>query len=205
MITDWVEGRMKEDNKLQTQMVRHAQTCTSCAGAADWVRQIISAMASRDLVDAPEYVLHRAISMFPQKKKFLPRLAQAVLRFDSWAEPMAAGVRSGDRAPRQLMYQTHDYNIFLMFLPSPDEGSVVLGQVVPSRPDGDASGFAVQLKAKNRILSNEQTNASGEFYLKARSGKPFTTAKGAPKRNIDLLIYKENDSILLSDITGPHN
>ncbi|HSP07005.1 MAG TPA: hypothetical protein VLR94_07490 [Acidobacteriota bacterium] len=196
---------MKEKGKLQHQIDAHAQACESCAGTADWVHQILSAMAARDLVDAPEYVLHRAISMFPKKKRILPRLVQAVLRFDSWAEPMAAGVRSQDPAPRQLMYQTQDLSIFLMFLPSPQRGAVVLGQIVPIHRDSETSGYRVELKERDRILSHERTNRAGEFYLKSRSRKPFTATKGVPKRNIDLLVYKEQDSIVLRDITGIHN
>ena len=204
MITDWVDGRMKDKEK-ENQIELHMQTCNSCAGTADWARQIISAMASRDLVDAPEYVLHRAISMFPQKKRILPRLIQAVLRFDSWAEPMAAGVRSGDRAPRQLMYQTQDYNVFLMFLPAQDQRAVVLGQLVANNRKSDASGFVVELKERSRVLSHVKTSASGEFYLKSGTRKQFPGPNDVPRKRVDLLIYKDKNSILLSDITGPHN
>lgn len=195
MITNLVEGQMKE-KKIEV----HLQTCGSCTGTAEWVQQIVMAMKSHDLVDAPEYVVARGISAFPKKRSF-NKMIHALLRFDSWAEPMAAGVRSSqNHTPRQLMYQTEDYHIYLMLLPSRGAGSVLLGQLVPSRPDVNPAGRLVQLKMQNRVLSHEKTSDSGEFYLQTRSRRHLHP--GADAKSVDLLIYRDNDAILLSDITG---
>jgi hypothetical protein len=198
MLTDLVEDKMKLNRKTQT----HIQDCDSCSTQAQWVRQITAAIYSRDLVDAPEFVVSRAVSAFQRKAGSWVQIVKAVLRFDSWAEPIAAGVRSQDPSPRQLMYQTEAYNIFLMLLPAPDSGSVVLGQLVPTRPKLDPAGRTVELKRNKRVLSQVKTNAAGEFYLKARRRKPADGSRAADSRCIDLLIYKDSESILLSDIAG---
>lgn len=198
MITNLVEGKMKVNRKTQT----HVQDCGSCSTQAQWVQQITAAISSRDLVDAPEFVVSRAVSAFQRKNGSWVQIVKAVLRFDSWAEPIAAGVRSQEQAPRQLMYETEGTNIFLMLLPSSGSGSVLIGQIVPTRPDMDPSGCTVKLKAKNRVLSQVKTNAAGEFYLKARSRKQAIPSYATDSRCIDLLIYKDNKEILLPDIAG---
>lgn len=198
MLTELVEGKMKLNQKTQT----HIQDCDSCSTQAQWVQQITAAINSRDLVDAPEFVVSRAVSAFQRKAGSWVQIVKAVLRFDSWAEPIAAGVRSQDQAPRQLMYETEGSNIFLMLLPAPASGSVVLGQIVPTRPELDPANCTVELKRKKRVLAHVKTNAAGEFYLKARSRKHKIPSYATDSMCIDLLIYKDSESILLSDIAG---
>ena len=159
---------MKLNQKTQT----HIQDCDSCSTQAQWVQQITAAINSRDLVDAPEFVVSRAVSAFQRKAGSWVQIVKAVLRFDSWAEPMAAGVRSSqNHAPRQFMYETEVLSHLLMLLPARASGSVVLGQIVPTRPELDPANRTVELKLKKRVLSHVKTNESGEFYLKTRSRK----------------------------------
>lgn len=202
MIADWVDNRLEQGRKGSVK--KHIEGCSTCSETRNWLLKATAAMTSRELVDAPEYVLERAISTFKKPQKLLPRIVEAVLRFDSWSEPLMAGVRSTDGGPRQLMYETSEFNVFLMLLPGPNQASVVLGQLVPSHPELEVQGWEVQLKGQDRILCRERTNQSGEFYLKTRLRNHLAAHASAPAKKVDLLIYRDDNSILLSDITGFH-
>lgn len=152
MITNLVEGKMKVNRKTQT----HVQDCDSCSTQAQWVQQITAAISSRDLVDAPEFVVSRAVSAFQRKNGSWVQIVKAVLRFDSWAEPIAAGVRSQEQAPRQLMYETEGTNIFF------DVASVVRFRFGVNRANRSHPAGYGSFRLHGEVESEESRSFAGE-------------------------------------------
>lgn len=91
---------------LSGELQRHLSACDECTLALAFLRAFPVA-GQLPLVDAPSYVIAKAVQIPTEKKKssVLRRLVEAAtLLFDSWATPVPAGVRSGSRVSRRLRY-----------------------------------------------------------------------------------------------------
>ncbi len=157
-ILDLVDNRL---GKVETQKIKgHISTCAKCTDQAEWARKTLSSMKSSGLVDAPEYAIQKAISIFPKEKVKLAEWVIAKLNFDSWMSPQTAGVRSEDAGPRQRIYQTESYKIILM-----NEPGRWIGQVVSEKPGVEAAGCLVELSSGKKHLGSTITNQNGEFMF----------------------------------------
>jgi len=65
-------------------------------------------------VQVPQYALRCARTIFilqqPQKVQILPRIPVRLL-YDSFREPLPAGLRTQQRLSRQALYQAGDYSL----------------------------------------------------------------------------------------------
>jgi hypothetical protein len=119
---------------------------------------------SKELINAPEWVIQRAFTIFPRKQtsvaaagSVLQRI-MAVLTFDS-ADTLspAFGIRSAYPATRQMLFSAHGRDIDLRLVPAHSEGGPawdVLGQIL-----GPDEGGTVTILGK----SNEWRSMLGEL------------------------------------------
>jgi anti-sigma factor RsiW len=83
------------------------------------IMDLITLMRSDDSVDAPDYVINRALRLArrpaePQAPALLERLV-AMLRNDSWQQA-ATGLRSQQAWPRALLFSAGDYELDLQIV-----------------------------------------------------------------------------------------
>ncbi len=178
-ILDLIENRLgkSEAKKVDT----HMKSCTNCIEQAEWARKTMASMKNSTLIEAPEYVIQKAISIFPKERAKLLDWVTAKLNFDSWLTPEMAGVRSEDAAPRQRIYQTDSYKIVLM-----NEPGRWIGQIVSGREGVETAGCLVELSSGKKILGSTVTNQNGEFMFNAGANK-----------NLTLKIHGQPESILI--------
>jgi hypothetical protein len=191
-LADFFERSHWEDNSAS--MDEHISSCRSCGELAAWFRKIVAEIRANKLFDAPDYVINRAVALFKNPKQNLSGMIRAVLRFDSWADPAMAGVRTSDRGARQLIYRAGEYQIYLMLLPG-EKASAVLGQLVPCRSESGTAKCEIALRCDNRTIVKRKLNSSGEFYLGPASRRTL-------EKKLDLVIYDGSESILVADITA---
>ena len=180
IILDLMESRLdkKESQKIET----HVSECKNCADKLKWAKESLAAMKSMAIVDAPDYVIQNAISIFPKKAVKFSDWVLAKLSFDSWVTPQLAGVRAEDAGPRQRIYQTETCKIILMT--EPDRW---IGQIVPTQPGIETAGCLVELTSKHKVLKSTVTNQNGEFMLLVK-----------PTKNAELKIHGP-EAILIRD------
>ena len=91
----------------------------------------------------------------------------AELLFDSFRDPLQAGVRSVTSTARQLLYGTGKYRIDVRMEPQVDSEKVaIVGQVLnASNPSKPSPPVPVILFKGSKILSVSETNNFGEFHL----------------------------------------
>ena len=123
-------------------------------------------MKNSTLIEAPEYVIQKAISIFPEQKMKLVDWVTAKLNFDSWLTPEMAGVRSEEVGPRQRIYNTDSYKIVLM-----NEPGRWIGQIVSGREGVETAGCLVELSSGKKVLGTTVTNQNGEFMFTADATK----------------------------------
>ncbi|MCI0413217.1 hypothetical protein L0222_10515, partial [bacterium] len=180
ILLDLIENRLDrvQARKIET----HVNQCNACGNKIEWARGSLTAMRNASLVDAPDYVIQKAISLFPKKKAGFADWVLAKLDFDSWLTPQMAGIRSESAGPRQRIYQTDSYKIILMS--EPDRW---IGQIVPAQPGVETAGCLVELTSKQKVLVSTVTNQNGEFML--------TSPR---KKNIELRIHGP-EAVLVRD------
>lgn len=106
-----------------------------------------------------------AIHGISKPRKATTRLAD--LLFDSFRNPMQAGVRSTATTARQLLYGAGNYRIDVRIEPLDDSEKLALvGQVLnASDPAKTMPSLPVVLYKGGKILSVSKTNSFGEFHL----------------------------------------
>jgi hypothetical protein len=126
-----------------------------------------SLRASRDLLDAPEHVIHRALAIYTRQRveeqpSFLRRLA-AVLTFDSGAaSPLAFGMRSSGGAVRQLLFSVEGRDIDLRIAPAAQAQTFALsGQILGP----DSLGIVVMEPEAGGERREVALSELGEFQL----------------------------------------
>jgi len=92
----------------------------------------------------------------------------ASLLFDTFAQPLPAGIRSGAAVARQLVYEAEGLTVDLRLDSQPHSGKVlVVGQVLDKRhPQVSPRGVSIALWTQNgQPFLEVGPNESGEFHL----------------------------------------
>lgn len=182
-ILDLLEGKLASG--LKNKVDSHLRSgCSDCAENMKWARVTTSLMKSADLIDAPEFVVQKALRAFPRKRRSLQEWIRARLEFDSALAPALQGVRSEDAGPRQWTYATSSHRVFLMLQPGA-KGSTLTGQVVAGSLKSDPASCLVELIRGKKVVASGSTNENGEFTLSPVPAK------------CDLRIHGDEESILI--------
>src|SRR2546427_5319232 len=112
---DFVRGLIEES--AQVAMERHlASGCRKCRHTPDLLRKLVTAARNDSQVRVPDYAPRCARAIFllqqPEKIQILPRIPARLL-YDSFREPLPAGLRTQQRLSRQTLYQAGDYSLDL--------------------------------------------------------------------------------------------
>lgn len=184
-ILDLLEGKGKLPSGQKNKVESHLGSgCSACMENMKWARITTSLMKSADLIDAPEFVVQKALAAFTPKRRSLQEWIRAKLEFDSSLVPALQGVRSEDAGPRQWTYATSSHKVFLMLQPD-SKGSTLTGQVVAGSSKSDSASCLVELIRGKKVVASGSTNENGEFVLSPVPAK------------CDLRIHGDHESILI--------
>lgn len=162
-LADLIDGRATLEE--QAQLMTHITDCQRCGNEYQRLERLIALMKSDNSEDAPSDVIANAINLFRDHftSRAPMRCLTAVLSFDSLNMAPAFGVRSGQAAPRQLIYSAEDNDIDLR-LTFNNEMWVVTGQVLRE----DCGEGRVEIEGPDGIRS-AALNETCEFVLPAVS------------------------------------
>ena len=139
----------------------HISDCSRCAGDLERLSQLIGYMRTDTGEDAPRDVMAYAINIFRRREEqpSLLRRIIAALSFDSLTPAPAFGVRSGQAAARQLLFEAEANDLDLRLLTQGDAW-IIAGQVLGP----DCAGGHVELKGETASATAE-LNDLCEFTL----------------------------------------
>src|SRR5207302_9303150 len=129
-----------------------------------------AAARSDSKVQVPEYVVRSARAIFilqlPENVRLLPRV-RARLLYDSFREPLPAGVRTQQRMSRQTLYQAGDYSLDLRLENERDSSRVgLVGQIQNRKEPGKRlGGVLVLLVSGEQVLAQAVSNSLAEFQM----------------------------------------
>lgn len=138
LLVDLVEGRLAPEERERVQA--HVSHCQQCAAEAAWLERVIGLMRTDVSEDAPAGVIARVRRLFADRRAPEPSgLRQrilAALRFDSAQLPLAYGLRAGQAAERQLLFNAGAIDLDVRLVQA-DEAWKVRGQVLGPEAEGE--------------------------------------------------------------------
>lgn len=167
-IADWADyGRGCAAPADRAAMQAHLEAgCRRCRALADLVQRIVVSARSGVLAEPPPDVLRcaKALSAL-QRPRAGGGWSLARLVYDSFQEPLTAGMRADDRPPRHAVFEAGDFLVDLRVEPEP--GSVTLvGQLSHRAGRGRPLDEApVLVMARQDVVAHAIYNRFGEFQL----------------------------------------
>jgi hypothetical protein len=167
---DWVDfARGQAPPAQRERLQRHLDMgCTRCVKTVRLWKEVLGAALQEASYRPPDEALRQLKGDFalrnPQPVGARPRLG---LLFDSFRQPVAAGVRAAGPSPRQLLYKAGRYTIRLRLEPAADaERTAIVGQILDEQdPASTLQDIAVLAVRGTQTLDRTLTNGLGEFLL----------------------------------------
>ncbi len=144
--------------------------CRKCKNSLEMWQAVLACAGAERSYAPPDSAIRAVKGLFGLHRpaKPLPRaLEVARLVFDSFRQPLPAGVRSGSRPPRQVLYKSGRYWVDMRLEKSPTSDRLTLvGQILDaSSPNKGLNDVPVFLMGGSRELARTATNRFGEFHL----------------------------------------
>ena len=144
--------------------------CRKCRRSAEILGRIARLAAAECRYEVPEFAVHCARSIYGLEQPREVRVPGGLLGrlvFDSFREPLPAGVRSQHRISRQTLYEAGEYALDLRQEQERGAARVsVVGQIASRKEPGRAfAGVPVALFAGASVLARSVSNEFGEFQI----------------------------------------
>jgi hypothetical protein len=183
---DFVRGTVGKDQKavMQTHLDSGCRRCQREAKTWQRVRET----ANRQMAAEPDDSVVRFVKgSFGISGKREPKHSRGFLAevlFDSFREPLAAGVRSAASTSRQLLFGAGELRIDLRLEPQIDSENVsLIGQILDSTdPTKGPAAASVALLKGGKVIAEASTNRFGEFQLDCNLGAPLELRVKLPLR-----------------------
>ena len=174
-IWDWVDFvSSTAESGLQAAMGTHLAGCAKCQRVVETLTAVADVSRRETLYEPPAHAVRYAQALYsqyrPEKSGLTQLLAQ--LMFDSAVAPLPAGIRSGDRLSRHLVYQAESYYLDLQLEYQPSGRVTLVGQLAnQSAPAVSTANVPVCLMERTTLLATTLCNQLGEFHLECASSR----------------------------------
>jgi hypothetical protein len=165
-IEQWVDlARGTSSDADRAAMESHlASGCARCHEVVAVLKGMtVIARAEKDC-EPPESVVRLAKAAYrpPQHERLVARIM-----YDSFLEPLPAGVRTQDRVARHTLYEAGEYSLDVRVEQhGAQETATLVGQLANRKdPGAPADGVQVMLKSRKKVVATASCNAFGEFQL----------------------------------------
>ena len=163
-ITNYIEGRTSDAENSAIE--NHVTDCADCSELKQELQFLISTLQADAAYEPPAGLLHWGLQLFqpimrPEAGK-LPRFIASLI-FDTFEQPMFAGIRRVGAPPRQLLFRAGevDVDVKIESMEANDRITLV-GQVL----SGGTKFFGntpVKLESHGIVRYRTKTNVVGEF------------------------------------------
>jgi hypothetical protein len=150
---------------MQMEMQQHLDSgCKSCADSVAIWQRVRQGVAAEAGYQPPDGIVRMAKAMFAANALAEGRNAVSLL-FDSFAQPLLAGVRSTSMDARQMLYHAGSFFLHLQISARTDTDRIsVMGQLLnPVHPDEVLSEASVVVSNRKGGTFRATTNQFGEF------------------------------------------
>jgi hypothetical protein len=186
---DWLDfAREVGDQDHRARVAQHLEAgCSECEQTFRLWAAVLSVADQATQTGPPDSILQRMKDRFAvhRPRKLQEKIAaQAALVFDSFRQPLLAGMRaSSGNLARQLLYKAGRYTIKLQVESGAGtERLSIVGQILDDRePTGGMRDIAVLALRGNKTLDRTITNPLGEFHLEPNATDKLQLSVDVPE------------------------
>jgi hypothetical protein len=190
---DYANGNVGPEKR--SFMTHHLESgCAHCVQVATQWQLLKQFAVKESTLELPDQIVAFVKGAFratntPEPRSFLETIAQLV--FDSFQQPLLAGVRSSAPGTRSLLYEAGPLLIDLNLDFSEETRHIVLqGQVMDSKIQGrGVEEIPISLQSGRETIAETQTNEFGEFELQCDVCKGLQVSVAVnPRKNVLIVL-----------------
>lgn len=167
---DFVRGISR--GEVRSAMERHLSSgCQRCAGIVRVLSGVVEAGKLEAGYEPSPHVLRQARAIFPVRRPKTSLVARLI--YDSFREPLPAGIRAQDRLTRHALYEAGSVFVDLQLEHDRASGLVTLVGQISDRADPGVktASLPVSLTAGKGLVASAVCNRLGEFELEYRPAR----------------------------------
>jgi hypothetical protein len=195
---EYMDGLLTDDG--QAAVDSHLSQCSDCFETHQELRYFVLNLKADAAFEPPAEVLQWGVSLFqpmlqPQETVGgKVRKIIASLIFDTFDEPMLAGVRRVGAPPRQLLFRAGDVDVDVK-IESPDASDRIslVGQVL-SNNERFFDNTPVKLESHGMVRYKTRTNLVGEFVFDEVPKDTYHLSVDLPEGQITLFCVHRGNS-----------
>lgn len=174
----------------------HIQLCQECAGVKQEFQTLVARLQEDASFEPPADVLRWGIELFQPVVRPVGGLPKfiASLVFDTFDQPMLAGVRRVGVPPRQLLFRAGDVDIDVKIDSMEANNRITLaGQVLSNAPKF-FDNTPVKLESHGIVRYSTKTNVVGEFWFDEVPKDTYHLSVDLPEGQITLFCVHRGNS-----------
>ena len=145
--------------------------CPRCQAVIRSLHAVVKLAALEASSEPPAGVIRRAQAIFPPHRSEMGVLARLI--YDSFREPLPAGMRAQGRVARHALYEAGNVFVDLQLEHEASSGTVTLVGQVSDRdnPQINTTSLPVVLMARKGLVTSAICNRLGEFEMEFRPAR----------------------------------
>jgi hypothetical protein len=176
----------------------HLATCTECSELKQEFHALTTRLREDSSFEPPADLVQWGVSLFqpvmqPESKGILRKIVAALV-FDTYDQPMLAGVRRVGAPPRQLLFRAGDVDVDVKIESMEANDRITLvGQVLSSTAKF-FDNTPVKLESHGIVRYRTQTNVVGEFSFDEVPKDTYHLSVDLPEGQITLFCVHRGNS-----------
>jgi hypothetical protein len=191
-IMTYLDGKAGDAEKSEIEA--HLAVCAACSESKRQAVAMERLLREAASFQMPARLVQGLKDLFPAggkpAKPFLAKIL-ASREFDSFDQPMLAGVRSAAAPARQLVFRAGDLDVDLKIEPAKGNERITLTGQVMSQASNFVHNAVVRLECDGMVRYRTRTNEMGEFSFEV------------PNDSYDLSIEINGERIAILDVHSP--
>jgi hypothetical protein len=197
-LADYIDGRCSEAEKSGVD--GHLTSCTECTGIKQELQALVLNLREDSSFEPPADLVQWGVDLFQpvmqpsvgnstRLRKFI-----ASLVFDTFEQPMPAGVRRLGAPPRQLLFRAGDVDVDVKIESMEANDRITLIGQVLSNTEKFFDNTPVKLESHGVIRYRTNTNVVGEFSFDEVPKDTYHLSVDLPEGQITLFCVHRGNS-----------
>lgn len=196
-LIDYVDGKGSDVEK--STLESHVMACGDCSGLKQEFQSLIHRLKEDASFEPPAELVQWGINLFqpvmqPQGAVNSLRKYIASLVFDTYDQPMLAGVRRVGAPPRQLLFRAGDVDVDVKIESMEANDRITLVGQVLSNTDKFFDNTPVKLESHGIVRYRTRTNVVGEFSFDEVPKDTYHLSVDLPEGQITLFCVHRGNS-----------
>jgi hypothetical protein len=195
-LVDYMDGRVSGEGKLAVE--NHLSKCNDCVELKEELRLLVLRLQEDTTFEPPAELVHWGVSLFqpllqPSTGGKLRKLIAALV-FDTFDQPLLAGVRRVGAPPRQLLFRAGDVDVDVKIESMEANDRITLVGQVLSTTAKFFDNTPVKLESHGIVRYRTMTNLVGEFSFDEVPKDTYHLSVDLPEGQITLFCVHRGNS-----------